>query len=134
MFNDISCDGEGNEEECVANSKVVSILAKKFGNPEGWGPEGWNPEGWGPEGWGPEGWGPEGRARSTWANFNFGHRLFLLGPGAIWARPKIGGLSSTQARCNLGQFWLAPLTIQNVKMKKRKKKKGREKATKDHDN
>ena len=31
MFNDISCDGEGNEEECVANSKVVSILAKKFG-------------------------------------------------------------------------------------------------------
>ena len=31
MFNDISCDGRGNEEECVANSKVVSILAKKFG-------------------------------------------------------------------------------------------------------
>ena len=31
MFNDISCDGESNEEECVANSKVVSILAKKFG-------------------------------------------------------------------------------------------------------
>ena len=31
MFNDISCDGEGNEEECVANVKVVSILAKKFG-------------------------------------------------------------------------------------------------------
>ena len=31
MFNDISCDGEGNEEECVANAKVVSILAKKFG-------------------------------------------------------------------------------------------------------
>ena len=30
MFNDISCDGKGNEE-CVANSKVVSILAKKFG-------------------------------------------------------------------------------------------------------
>ena len=31
MFNDISCDGKGNEEECVANSKVVvSILAKKF--------------------------------------------------------------------------------------------------------
>ena len=25
MFNDISCDGKGNEEECVANSKVVSI-------------------------------------------------------------------------------------------------------------
>ena len=31
MLNDISCDGKGNEEECVANSKVVSILAKKFG-------------------------------------------------------------------------------------------------------
>ena len=31
MFNDISCDGKGNEEECVANSKVVSILAKRFG-------------------------------------------------------------------------------------------------------
>ena len=31
MFNDISCDGKGNEEEYVANSKVVSILAKKFG-------------------------------------------------------------------------------------------------------
>ena len=31
MFNDISCDGKGNEEECVANSKVFSILAKKFG-------------------------------------------------------------------------------------------------------
>ena len=31
MFNDISCDGKGDEEECVANSKVVSILAKKFG-------------------------------------------------------------------------------------------------------
>ena len=31
MFNDISCDGKGNEEKCVAKSKVVSILAKKFG-------------------------------------------------------------------------------------------------------
>ena len=30
MFNDISRDGKGNEEECVANSKVVSIFAKKF--------------------------------------------------------------------------------------------------------
>ena len=29
--NDISCDGKGNEEECVANAKVVSILARKFG-------------------------------------------------------------------------------------------------------
>ena len=31
MFNDISCDGKGNEEERVANSKLVSILAKKYG-------------------------------------------------------------------------------------------------------
>ena len=31
MFNDISCDGKGNEEECLANAEVVSILAKKFG-------------------------------------------------------------------------------------------------------
>ena len=31
MFNDISCDGKGNDEECVANSKVVSIFAKKSG-------------------------------------------------------------------------------------------------------
>ena len=31
VFNDISCDGKGNEEECLANAKVVSILAKKFG-------------------------------------------------------------------------------------------------------
>ena len=31
MFNDISCDGKGNEEQCVANVKVVSIFAKKFG-------------------------------------------------------------------------------------------------------
>ena len=31
MFNDISCDRKGNEEECVANVKVVSILSKKFG-------------------------------------------------------------------------------------------------------
>ena len=31
MFNDISCDGKGNEEECVAISKDVSLLAKKFG-------------------------------------------------------------------------------------------------------
>ena len=31
MFNDISCDKKGNEEECVANAKVVTILAKKFG-------------------------------------------------------------------------------------------------------
>ena len=31
MFNDISCDRKGNKEECLANAKVVSILAKKFG-------------------------------------------------------------------------------------------------------
>ena len=31
MFNDISCDGKGNKEECVANAKVVTIFAKKFG-------------------------------------------------------------------------------------------------------
>ena len=31
MFNDISCDKKDNEEECVANAKVASILAKKFG-------------------------------------------------------------------------------------------------------
>ena len=31
MFNDISCDGKGNEEECVANAKVIKVLAKKFG-------------------------------------------------------------------------------------------------------
>ena len=31
MFNDISCDSKGNKEECMANAKVVSILAEKFG-------------------------------------------------------------------------------------------------------
>ena len=31
MFNDISCDRKGNKEECLANAKVVSIYAKKFG-------------------------------------------------------------------------------------------------------
>ena len=31
MFNDISCDNKGNDEVCLANAKVVSILAKKFG-------------------------------------------------------------------------------------------------------
>ena len=31
MFNHISCDRKGNKEECLANAKVVSILAKKFG-------------------------------------------------------------------------------------------------------
>ena len=31
MFNDISCDKKDNEEECLANAKVVSVYAKKFG-------------------------------------------------------------------------------------------------------
>ena len=31
MFNDISCDGKGNEEKCLANARVVKVLAKKFG-------------------------------------------------------------------------------------------------------
>ena len=31
IFNDISCDGKGNKEECLANARVVSILAKRFG-------------------------------------------------------------------------------------------------------
>ena len=31
MFNDISCDKKDNEGECVANAKVVSILARAFG-------------------------------------------------------------------------------------------------------
>ena len=31
MFNDISCDGQGNKEECLANARVVSVLAKRFG-------------------------------------------------------------------------------------------------------
>ena len=31
MFNDISCDGKGNKEECLANANVGTILAKKFG-------------------------------------------------------------------------------------------------------
>ena len=31
MFNDISCNKKDNEDECVANAKVVSMRAKKFG-------------------------------------------------------------------------------------------------------
>ena len=31
MFNDIFCGTKDNEEECVANAKVVSLYAKKFG-------------------------------------------------------------------------------------------------------
>ena len=56
--------------------------------------------------------------------------LAKVGLAKVGHDPKIRELSSTQARCNLGQFWLAPLTIQNVKMKKMKIKKGREKKRK----
>ena len=31
MFNDISCDNKDSEEECLANAKVFSILAQRFG-------------------------------------------------------------------------------------------------------
>ena len=31
MFHDISCHRKGNEEECLANTRVVKVLAKKFG-------------------------------------------------------------------------------------------------------
>ena len=31
MFNDISCDRKGNKKECLANARVVKVLAKKFG-------------------------------------------------------------------------------------------------------
>ena len=31
MFNDISCDNKCNEEECLANAKLVSLYAKRFG-------------------------------------------------------------------------------------------------------
>ena len=31
MFNDISCDGKGNEEKCLANARVVKVHAKPFG-------------------------------------------------------------------------------------------------------
>ena len=31
MFNDISCDKNGNKDECLANAGVVKVLAKKFG-------------------------------------------------------------------------------------------------------
>ena len=60
-------------------------------------------------------------------------RPVLLPPGATLARPKIRGLSSTTAKCDSGKLWLAPLTIQNVKMKQkqqneRKKRKRNERA------
>ena len=31
MFNDISCDRKGNKDECLANARVVKVLAIKFG-------------------------------------------------------------------------------------------------------
>ena len=31
MFNDISRDGKGNKEECLANARVVKVLARRFG-------------------------------------------------------------------------------------------------------
>ena len=31
MFNDISCDRKGNEEECLANAETVKVLARRFG-------------------------------------------------------------------------------------------------------
>ena len=31
MFNDISCETKHNEEECLANARVLKVLAKKFG-------------------------------------------------------------------------------------------------------
>ena len=31
MFNNISCDRNGNEEECLANARVVKVHAKPFG-------------------------------------------------------------------------------------------------------
>ena len=30
MFNDISCDRKGNKDECLANARVVKVLAKKI--------------------------------------------------------------------------------------------------------
>ena len=31
MFNDISCERKGNKEECLANARVVKVLARRFG-------------------------------------------------------------------------------------------------------
>ena len=31
MFNDISCGTKDNEEECLANAKLVSLCARRFG-------------------------------------------------------------------------------------------------------
>ena len=32
MFNDISCGSKDNEQECLANAKLVSLYARRFGN------------------------------------------------------------------------------------------------------
>ena len=31
MFNDISCDSKGNEDECLANAGFVKVFARRFG-------------------------------------------------------------------------------------------------------
>ena len=31
MFNDISCDRQGNKDECLANAETVKVLARRFG-------------------------------------------------------------------------------------------------------
>ena len=31
MFSDISCDRKGSKEECLANARVVKVLARRFG-------------------------------------------------------------------------------------------------------
>ena len=31
MFNDISCDNDGNKDECLANAESVKVLARRFG-------------------------------------------------------------------------------------------------------
>ena len=31
MFNDISCDRKDNKDECLANAKVVTVFARRFG-------------------------------------------------------------------------------------------------------
>ena len=36
MFNDISCGSQDNEEECLANAKLVSLYAKRFGKGQWW--------------------------------------------------------------------------------------------------
>ena len=31
MFHDISCDKNSNDKECLANARIVEVVAKKFG-------------------------------------------------------------------------------------------------------